>query len=69
VKVYKDMKLIIKGKEGKLRNCHFGSNKNGKEGNIKFRKLGNGGNIIRERGEFMVKSEVNLVKNLQLRTF
>jgi hypothetical protein len=28
-----------------------------------------GGNIIRERGELMVKSEVNIVRNLQLRTF
>jgi hypothetical protein len=43
--------------------------KRGKKGIIKIRKLGNGGNIKRERGELMVKSEVNLVKNLQLRTF
>ena len=39
--------------------------KRGKKGIIKIRKLRNGGNIIRERRELMVKSEVNLVKNLQ----
>jgi hypothetical protein len=43
--------------------------KRGKKGIIKIRKLRNGGNIIRERGELMVKSEVNIVKNLQLKTF
>jgi hypothetical protein len=43
--------------------------KRGKKGIIKFRKIRNGGKIIRERGELMVKSEVILVKNLQLRTF
>ena len=43
--------------------------KRGKKGIIKIRKLRNGGNIIRERRELMVKSEVNIVKNLQLRTF
>jgi hypothetical protein len=43
--------------------------KRGKREIITFRKLGNGGNLKRERGELMVKSEVNLVKNLQLRTF
>jgi hypothetical protein len=26
-----------------------------------------GGNLIRERGELMVKSEVNIVRNLQLK--
>jgi hypothetical protein len=29
----------------------------------------NGGNIIKERVELMVKSEANIVRNLQLRTF
>jgi hypothetical protein len=43
--------------------------KRGKKGIIKIRKLRNGGNIIRERGELMVKSKVNIVRNLQLRTF
>ena len=43
--------------------------KRGKKGIIKIRKLRNGGNIIMERGELMVKSEVNIVKNMQLRTF
>jgi hypothetical protein len=33
----------------------FGSNKKGKEGNIKIRKLGNEGNMKGERGELMVK--------------
>ena len=43
--------------------------KRGKKGIMKIMKLRNGGNIIRERRELMVKSEVNIVKNLQLRTF
>jgi hypothetical protein len=43
--------------------------KRGKKGKIKIRKLRNGGDIIKERREIMVKSEVNIVRNLQLRTF
>ena len=43
--------------------------KRGKKGIIKIRKLRNRGNIIRERGERIVKSELNIVKNLKLRTF
>ena len=39
--------------------------KRGKKGILKFRKLRNGGNIIKERRELMVKNEVNLVKNQQ----
>ena len=42
--------------------------KRGKKGIMKIRKLRNGGNIIRERKELMVKNEVNLVTNLQSRT-
>ena len=36
---------------------------------MKIGKLSNKGNIIKERWELMVKSEVNIVRNLQLRTF
>jgi len=43
--------------------------KRGKKRIIKIRKLRNGGNIIRERVEPMVKREVNIVRNQQLRTF
>jgi hypothetical protein len=43
--------------------------KRGKKGIIRIRKLSNGGNTIKESGELMVKSEVNIVRNLQLRTF
>jgi hypothetical protein len=43
--------------------------KRGKKGKIKIRKLRIGGNIIKERRELMVKSKVNIVRNLQLRTF
>ena len=39
--------------------------KRGKKEIIKIRKLRNGGNIIKERRELMLKSKVNLVKNLQ----
>ena len=39
------------------------------KGIINIRKLRNGGNIIKERRELIVKSEVNIVRNLQLRTF
>jgi hypothetical protein len=39
--------------------------KRGRKEIIKIRKLRNGGNIIRERRELMVKTEVNLVKNRQ----
>jgi hypothetical protein len=41
----------------------------GKKGIVKIRKLRIGGNIIKESWELMVKSEVNIVRNLQLRTF
>ena len=43
--------------------------KRGKKGIIRIRKLSNGGNIIKESWELMVKSEVNIVRNLKLRTF
>ena len=43
--------------------------KRGKKGIIKIRKLRIGGNIIKESWELMVKSEVNIVRNLQLRTY
>ena len=39
--------------------------KRGKKGIIKIRKLRNGGNIIRDIMELMVKSKVNLVTMLQ----
>ena len=39
--------------------------KRGKKGIIRIRKLSIGGNIIKESGKLMVKSEVNLGKNLQ----
>jgi hypothetical protein len=42
--------------------------KRGKKGIIRIRKLSNGGNIIKEEWELMVKSKVNIVRNLQLRT-
>jgi hypothetical protein len=43
--------------------------KRGKKGIIRITKLSNEGNIIKESWELMVKSEVNIVRNLQLRTF
>ena len=43
--------------------------KRGKKGIIRIRKLSNGGNIIKESWELMVKIEVNIVRKLQLRTF
>ena len=55
--------LIKRGKKG------ITLIKRGKKGIIRIRKLSNGGNIINESWELMVKSEVNIVKNLQLRTF
>jgi hypothetical protein len=50
-----------------LCNCHFGSNKKGKEGNIKFRKLGNGGKIIRESGETYGKKGGQLSKEFAIK--
>jgi hypothetical protein len=41
--------------------------KRGKRGIIRIRKLSNGGNSIKERWELMVKSKVNIVRNLHLR--
>jgi hypothetical protein len=61
--------LIIKGKRVNSTTAILALIKRGKKGIIKIRKLRNGGNIIRERGELMVKSEVYIVNNLQLRTF
>ena len=66
---YKDIKLIVKGKDLITQLPFWALIKRGKKGIIKIRKLRNGGNIIRERGELMVKSKVNIVRNLQLRTF
>jgi hypothetical protein len=44
--------------------------KRGKKGIIKIRKLRIGENIIKESWELMVeKNEVNIVRNMQLRTF
>jgi hypothetical protein len=43
--------------------------KKGKKGIIKIRKLRNRGKHNKGRGKLMVKSEVNIVRNLQLRTF
>jgi hypothetical protein len=43
--------------------------KRGKKGIIRIRKLSNGGNIIKESWELIVKSVVKIVRNLQLRTF
>jgi hypothetical protein len=36
-----------------------------RRGKIKIRKLRNGGNIIKERRELMVKRKVNIVRNQQ----
>jgi hypothetical protein len=40
-----------------------------RKGIIKIGKLSNKGNIIKERRGQRVKSKVNIVRNLQLRTF
>jgi hypothetical protein len=40
-----------------------------RKGIIKIGKLSNKGNIIKERRGHRVKSKVNIVRNLQLRTF
>ena len=66
---YKDIKLIIKGKDLITQLSFWALIKRGKKGIIRIRKLSNGGNIIKESWELMVKSEVNIVRNLQLRTF
>ena len=67
----KNTELIIK-RERRL-TCTtvvFSSNKKWKGEIIKYRKLGIGGNIKRERGEtYGKRREVNLVKNMHLRTF
>jgi hypothetical protein len=43
--------------------------KRGKKGKIKIRKLRIERNTIKERRKLMVKSEVNIVRNLRLRSF
>jgi hypothetical protein len=65
---YKDIKLIIKGKDLITQLPFWALIKRGKKGIIRIRKLSNGGNLIKERWELMVKSKVNIVRNLQLRT-
>ena len=65
---YKDIKLIIKGKDLITQLPFWALIKRGKKGIIRIRKLSNGGNLIKERWELMVKSQVNIVRNLQLRT-
>jgi hypothetical protein len=40
-----------------------------RKGIIKIGKLSNTGNIIKERRGHRVKNKVNIVRNLQLRTF
>ena len=65
---YKDIKLIIKGKDLITQLPFWALIKRGKKGIIRIRKLSNGGNLIKERWELMVKIKVNIVRNLQLRT-
>jgi hypothetical protein len=65
---YKDIKLIIKGKYLITQLPFWAFIKRGKKGIIRIRKLSNGGNLIKERWELMVKSKVKIVRNLQLRT-
>jgi hypothetical protein len=65
---YKDIKLIIKGKDLITQLPFWALIKRGKKGIIRIRKLSNGGNLIKEGWELMVKSKVNIVRNLQLRT-
>jgi hypothetical protein len=65
---YKDIKLIIKWKDLITQLPFWALIKRGKKGIIRIRKLSNGGNLIKERCELMVKSKVNIVRNLQLRT-
>ena len=65
---YTDIKLIIKGKDLITQLPFWALIKRGKKGIIRIRKLSNGGNIIKEGWELMVKSKVNIVRNLQLRT-
>jgi hypothetical protein len=65
---YKDIKLKKKGKDLITQLPFWDLIKRGKKGIIRIRKLSNGGNLIKERWELMVKSKVNIVRNLQLRT-
>jgi hypothetical protein len=65
---YKDIKLTIKGKDLIMQLPLWDLIKRGKKGIIIIRKLSNGGNLLKERWELMVKSKVNIVRNLQLKT-
>ena len=65
---YKDIKLIIKGKDLITQLPFWALIKRGKKEIIRIRKLSNGGNLIKERWKLMVKSKVNIVRNLKLRT-
>jgi hypothetical protein len=65
---YKDIKFIIKGKDLIMQLPIWALIKRGKKGIIRIRKLSSGGNLLKERWELMVKSKVNIVRNLQLRT-
>ena len=60
---YKDIKLIIKGKYLIMQLPFWALIKRGKKGIIRIRKLSNGGNLIKERWELMVKSKVKIVKS------